>query len=136
MSTLVDNSRALMALLQPITGERATGQVRITTRPGSGSVLLPYGYYFWPVVDGQVEPQWLFKLAKNPGREDGCWEVTEAGDLCDAFSNIGGIRHNVTGGTVFRSEIPEFAQLDIVAEGDFAGATTYEADEAVKLVAG
>ncbi len=127
MSVTIDTGRALMAALQPITGNRAAGQIKLRTKPGV-QITIPR-YAFWaPVVEGQRMTSWLFKAMEGPN-EDKSWTVDDSGNsTIDVMSNIGGMRHNVPTGTQFQPDLP-IEQLVLVgadqpvAVVDFEGGT-------------
>lgn len=96
--------RALFATLAPVTGVRATGTISIAALPGTGSLQVPANTYLMPVVGGQLRDDLLFKTAAD-------WSITldDAGSFDDGLpikSNVGGTRHNLPEGTVFRFNPP------------------------------
>ncbi len=104
LSTIIDTARALMAALQPITGGRAVGQLRMRAKPGIMFELPEYAFFI-PIVDGSRFAGWLFKVAPgpNPNRS---WTVDDSGNtLVTVMSNIGGVRHNLPAGTFFVTDI-------------------------------
>ncbi len=104
-SITIDTGRALMAALQPLTGKRAAGQIRLRTKPGV-QITLPRYTYWVPVIDGQRHTSWLFKATAGPNK-DKSWTVNDSGaSVITVMSNIGGMRHNVPAGTTFQPDIP------------------------------
>jgi hypothetical protein len=104
MSTVLDIARAIMAVCQPLTGTRATGE--IVLQPTVDLVVEPNSY-FYPVVNGSVRHDLLFKIARNPAREDKTWHLTaNTPTPVQVLSNIGGARHNMPAGTRFVIEQP------------------------------
>lgn len=113
-----------MATLQPLTGDRATGTVDIQLKSGvPPGLLLPFNTYLIPLLSGQIRAQMLIKLAKNPDREDGAWEVLAGGVNAACFSNIGGERYNFPAGTQFIFEEPLIDFVEATAAADFVGGT-------------
>lgn len=120
MAELTENtiellSRALLAQLTPITGERAAGVVTASA-PGPDPITVPRNTYMIPVVRGHLRPELVFKtLAEG---------VVPGGGTLDlaVTSNIGGARHNVADETVFRFDppVPGLAPT-ATARGDFTG---------------
>lgn len=127
VSFTIETGRALMAAMQPITGNRAAGQIRLRTKPGV-QLTVPRYAYWTPVIDGQRMTSWLFKATEGPNK-DKSWTVDDSGNtLITLMSNIGGMRHNVPVGTQFQPDLP-IAELVLVgagqpvAEADFEGGT-------------
>lgn len=127
VSIVVDTGRALMAAMQPLTGGRATGLIRMRTQPGTVLEIPQYSYWC-PVLDGQRATSFLFKSGKGPN-SDKSWTVDDSGNsLVGVMSNIGGARHNVDKDTVFQ---PDIAPTELIVEGvdapkaedDFTNAT-------------
>lgn len=125
-STTVDVGRALMAALQPLTGSRSSGTVRMRATAGN-TLSIPMNSYWVPIIDGQRQTSWLFKAARGTN-EDGSWPVDDSGtSVVNLISNIGGQRHNLASGTVFAPVLPQ----DLLATGadaptatsDFEGAS-------------
>lgn len=101
---VLDTARGLMALCQPLTGERATGEVMLQP---NANVVVPSNGFLYPVVNGSVRHDLLFKTAVNPNTEDGNWPMTAGVDApVQVLSNIGGVRHNMAPGTRFVVEQP------------------------------
>lgn len=97
-------ARNLMAICQPLTGERATGQVQLL--PKADIVVDPHSYLF-PVVNNQVRHDLVFKTAINPAQPDGVWPAPkDVATNVSIVSNIGGVRHNLAPGTEFVVEQP------------------------------
>ncbi len=126
-STTIGTGRALMAALQPITGNRAAGQIRLRTKPGT-TLNIPRYSYWTPVIGGQRRTSWLFKTMEGPNK-DKSWTVDDSGtSLISIMSNIGGMRHNVPADTQFQPDIPiDTLVLQGVdtpkAEAEFIGGT-------------
>lgn len=128
--------RALMSALQPLTGDRAFGQVRLRALPGE-TVRIPRFTYFTPMLSGDQHPGWYFKTAPGPNADDS-WTVDDTGTaLVDVYSNLGGVRFNVPSGTRFVPDVP-FEGLDVGgvnyprAEEDFEGGSDAEAFGSVR----
>ncbi len=126
-SITINTGRALMAALQPLTGNRAAGNIRLRTQPGV-ALTVPRNAYWTPVIDGQRQTSWLFKTMQGPNK-DKSWPVDDSGNsLIAVMSNLGGMRHNVPAGTGFQPDIPIDALVlkgvdQPVADAEFVGAT-------------
>jgi hypothetical protein len=81
MSSILTVGRSVLALLQPMTGERATGRclfrpVAIGTPgapgyvPAPATVQVPPHTYLSPVINGQYRPDLSFKIPMNPATID------------------------------------------------------------------
>ncbi len=121
ISTTIDTGRSIMSALQPLTGTRARGQIRLFAKSGN-QVTIPAFTFFMPVLDGQRHTSYLFKTIKGPNSDDS-WTITDSGSLVDVVSNIGGVRHNIDQDTSFQTDIPH---PDLVLTG--AQAPTAVAD--------
>lgn len=106
MSIVLEGARAILATIQPVTGERATGSV-LATATGA-DVVVPRNSHLIPVVDGQLKPEWQFKTDAGPlaAPNKNSWTVTSGGTSVDVLSVIGGVRHNLAAGTVLRWDPP------------------------------
>lgn len=132
MSTL-SVARSLMALLQPLTGDRATGFVVIQPAAGKpGGLILPGGSYLLPVIDGSLMQQMLYKLDRNPDTDDGSWTIPTEGAVVPVLSNAGGDRYNLPAGTRFILEPPLGALVNIVAQGEITGGADNDAMDGIK----
>ena len=124
-STTIDTGRAIMAALQPLTGKRAAGILRLRSKAGT-TIDIPRNFYWMPVVSGQRITSWLFKATEGPNEDKG-WTVNDSGDtLITIMSNAGGTRHNVDAGTGFQPATPIDDLVIVgsgapVAEDDFEG---------------
>lgn len=133
---ITDMLRCFMAVVQPLTGERATGTLRL--RAIGADVVVPHRRWLAPVIKGELRHNMAVKLGQNPNAANGAWTVTAAGVSVPAHSVVGGARHNLivkaagaepatqlrwlgAGGAV----APD-AGVEAVVEcvGDFTGATT------------
>jgi hypothetical protein len=129
-AAIVRTGRAIMSALQPLTGERAEGQMRLRAKEGQ-AFDLPRYTYFTPLIDRDNHPSWYFKVGQGPN-EDGSWRVDDSGDtLVDVYSNLGGARHNIAASTRLTPEL-KIVELDESstnapkAEADFTGGTDPE----------
>ncbi len=105
ISITIDTGRAIMAALQPLTGTRSVGFVKMRTKPGT-LLAIPRNSYWSPVVDGQRMTSWLFKVVDGPNA-DKSWTVDDSGtSLVGMMSNLGGLKHNVDATTQFQPDIP------------------------------
>ncbi len=96
-------ARAILALVQPQTGTRAAGVV--TAVAASSPVTLPMNSYLLPVVNGGIRPELVFKTTQGPN-VDRSWTVTSGGTAVGVTSVLGGLRHVLAAGTVFRWDPP------------------------------
>jgi len=121
-------ARALLAAMAPATGIRASGSLAVTAPAGGGEVTIPRNAYAVPVVSGQLRHDWLFKVGPNPAtlnpnQTGGDWPIADgATESVALVSNLGGARHNLPLGTVFRwlppvPGIAETAALDVATTG-------------------
>lgn len=133
--------RALMATIQPITGDRASGLV--TLQATAGTVNVRRGSYMFPALGSppRVVPSMLFKVAANPATSDGSWPVTTAPTDVGVISNLGGTRHNVPAGTPMYFDPPlanivasPTAGMPLVATGGMTGGLDLVAFGALKDV--
>ena len=100
---IVGAARAVFGLLQPGTGERATGSVTATAT--GADLSLPRNSYLLPVVDGALRHELAFKVGPGPNADES-WTVTAGGTAVSILSNLGGPRHNLPAATVFRWDPP------------------------------
>jgi len=99
LNTIERLGRALFATLAPATGVRATGT--ITATAGPVNVEIPRNTYLLPVVGGSLREDLVYKTTEAFTLVAG---TTEAG--IPITSNVGGARHNLPAGTVFRFDPP------------------------------
>jgi hypothetical protein len=119
MSYIESLALDLLATLGPVTGKRASGTVRMVAT--GDDVTVPRNTFLCPVVGGQLETKYVFKVAEGPNT-DRSWTVTGDGTDIDVFSNIGGARHNVAAGTLFRFSPPLIDGISsVTAVSDFTG---------------
>ncbi|MCP4674350.1 MAG: hypothetical protein GY854_02295 [Deltaproteobacteria bacterium] len=123
MSSVIEIARHLMAVMQPQTGDRATGIATITA--SGADVVIPRGTYALPVVQGQVRADLAFKVGEG-ANADKSWTVTSAGTDVDFLSNIGGARHNLADGTPMIFDPPIDGIASVVTSGAFTGGTDPE----------
>jgi hypothetical protein len=103
MSIIVDVARGIMAIIQPETGDRATGTVKIVAT--SSDVTVDRNKFIVPIVGGRHRPDLVFKVARGP-ESDRSWTVTSSGVDVSVLSNIGGARHNLPMATEFVFDPP------------------------------
>lgn len=123
-ATVLTIGRGICAILQPLTGARATGTC--VFRPVSGATeQLPPHTWLYPIVSNQIRPDLGYKVLPNPAAESGEWAIAAAGTAAPVVSNIGGKRHNVPVGTEFRIEPDAGANVagTAVTLTGFAGGT-------------
>ena len=118
MSRIVELGRSILALLNPVTGDRATGTLTVTAT--GAAVTLKPSKWLSPVIDGTLRRDILVKIAPNPDTSDHTWVVNSSGTPVSVVSNIGGIRHNLALGTTLRFE--EQVQEGIEPEATLATA--------------
>jgi hypothetical protein len=95
--SVLETSRALMAIMSPATGTRSSGNVRLQAQPGV-EVSVPRNHFAFPVIKGDRRPELVLKVAEGP-EDDQSWKVTDTpGDIL-LISNIGGERYNLPDGT-------------------------------------
>jgi hypothetical protein len=92
MSAIVDTARNLMAVLQPATGDRASGPVTLTA--SGGDVSVPRNTFAMPIINGHRRPDLLLRVGEGPNADES-WTVTSGGTAVTFISNIGGVRHNI-----------------------------------------
>jgi hypothetical protein len=121
VSSIENIARALQGVCRPITGDVATGAITLTAT--GSDVTIPRNTHAVPVINGQEQPDLVYKTAAGPNDDDS-WTVTSGGDDVTFFSNIGGERHNVADTTPFNLD-PEITGLKTtaVANGAFSGGT-------------
>lgn len=118
MSDLITLGRDILAVCSPATGTRASGAVTVTA--SDADVTIPVANYLLPVVGGQVEAKWAFKVSRGPN-SDKSWTATSDGTAISAMSNLGGARYNVPDATRFVLDPPIDGIESIEATGDFSG---------------
>jgi hypothetical protein len=113
--------RALLAALTPITGDRASGEVLVTAGPAE--LVIPKNTYLLPVVGGQLRDDLPFKTTETVTVE------ADSSQLLPITSNIGGARHNLGDGTVFRfrPRLPGLLLDEALADGPMTGGTDTDA---------
>lgn len=140
-SLVMDTARGLLALLQPLTGTRATGKLLVKAQAGR-VVTIPRNRYLYPIVNSKARPDLLFKTDLAPDDCGKQWVVDDGGGEVDILSNIGGARHNLPLGTKFAFDppapyaqpLPELSQatvggVDAVGFGSLKDAVVYESME-------
>lgn len=102
--TIVDIARGIMAACQPLTGDRASGTVALHNVSAAPISVVPNSCLF-PVVNGSVRYESVYKVGRNPADAKGVWTIgAGATQNVPVFSNIGGVRMNLSAGTTFRAE--------------------------------
>lgn len=136
---LIAEARALMALLAPLTGERAAGTLVVSAAPGPAAVL-PASSYAVPILGGAARYDQLIKTAPNPASDDG-WPILTATEV-PAVANVGGLSGNLPIGTPVRwfPAVDGIEPVSVVgpgADGDpgLTGGTAPEGLAAVRQVA-
>jgi len=109
-STIVQCGQAILCALGRLTGQIASGQMRMRALPGKQFILDRYDV--WVGVPGSAqEPSWLFKVGEGPN-EDGSWIIGDSDVLVDVYSNIGGKRFNLDVGARLIPQLP-IDELDL-----------------------
>lgn len=102
--SIVDIARGIMAVCQPLTGTRSAGSVVLKNTSAQPVVVDPNSCLF-PVVNGSVKYELVYKTARNPADAKGKWTLAPGASVTmPIFSNLGGVRMNLQAGTVFRLE--------------------------------
>lgn len=131
MSLVVDTARAFAAVIQPQTGDRASGTAVVRAVTGTvGNVEVPRSAYALAVVDGHLRQDLTFKVGPGPGTREGSednniggwWPVNTDGVSVDFISNIGGTRHNLPPGTELRFD-PPLTGIEPIAKIESPGMT-------------
>jgi hypothetical protein len=105
--TILATARALMALLQPLTGNRSMGTATVRSSPGPSAVL-PANAYAVPILGGAMRHDLLVRVNANPAAPtppatvQGDWAVVAAGTPVTMTSLMGGIDVNLPIGTELR----------------------------------
>lgn len=122
MSTIIDTARALMAIMQPITGNRATGVATVTA--SGADVTLPMNTYAMPVINGDLMTSLLLKTTEGPN-DDKSWTVTSGGTVIGFTSVTGGVRYNIAQDTeiVFDPPISGLVSTRPTANSAFSNGT-------------
>jgi len=98
--SILATARALMALLQPLTGARSTGSATVKAAPGPEAVL-PANAYAVPIVGGAMRFDLLLRVDQNPADDEG-WTVDTVGVPVTVTSLLGGVDVNLAAGTEIR----------------------------------
>lgn len=137
MSAVTEIARAILALAQPLTGDRASGTVTIAAE--SEPTFLPRASYLLPVLRGEIRPELAVKVDTGPDDDqDGVlvngWRVEPSGTVVDIVSNVGGERHNFPPGTplVFDPPVAGLSRRVFVDDPGLTGATAPAAFGGIK----
>jgi hypothetical protein len=131
--SIIYSARALLALLQPLTGKRAMGTVTVRSTGATG--LVDHSQHGIPVVNGSIQPALLFKTSRNPARTDGAWPVERAGTSVPILSVLGGLPHNLDEGTELRW-LPTPEGIEATARVDSGGLSGGAPNDSYTGVAG
>ena len=129
MSSILTVGRAILACLQPMTGNRATGTVLFRPLTAGAGQKVPPHTYMCPIIKGAYRSDLVFKTPYNPSPTvtDGSWPLNPSGAATPipVMSNIGGSRHNLPSNTKFRLEpdVGDNIVGEVVSNVDFAGGT-------------
>jgi hypothetical protein len=132
---LVAEARALMALLQPLIGDRATGNALVNAVPGP-TATLPGSSYAVPVIGGAARWDLLVKVVENPATTDGSWPVSTTTTI-PVMANLGGPALNLPPGTVLRwfPTIEGIESTSLIDPAGLTGGTQLTGLTAVQQVA-
>lgn len=131
---ILDEARALLAVMQPLTGERAAGP--LTVRATGAPVKIPANVFAVPLVSGVMRHDLIVKTAVNPDDKEG-WPVTSAGSAVPVLSNIGGLAMNQAEGARVRwwPTFDGVEAVSLVGAGGLVGGTEAMGFTAVKQMA-
>lgn len=120
MSAIIGGARAIMAVISPLTGGRASGAATLTS--AAGTVVVPRNHYAYPIVAGKHRPDQLFKIDTGPNT-DGSWDVGAGGTPVNFVSNNGGQRYNIPAGTklIFDPPLSGLVAAAPAADATFTG---------------
>lgn len=126
-ASVIEIARDIMAAVNNTTGTRGIGTVLIKPKTAS-TVYLPRNWHLFPIVNGAIREELLFKVGQGPGRAvypngkrkkasdaepdtESWWVIPPGGSLVTIHSVVGGCRHNMPRGTkfVFDPEHPNLA---------------------------
>lgn len=105
--SILTTARALMAVLQPLTGHRSTGTATVRSSPGPSAVL-PQNAYAAPILGGAMRHDLLLRVNANPAAPtppatvQGDWTVVAAGTPVTMTSLVGGLDINLPINTQIR----------------------------------
>lgn len=130
--TIMQTARHLMAVLAPLTGERAEGTITITTRADVPELEIPLNFHLLPVLqsaegNGALAPQLPFRVAE-------AGVATPDGVTFPVTSVLGGTVHNLPDSTVFRCALEDNRIASIEASSLIEGATNYTGTGALKQI--
>jgi len=132
MSTITEIQRGLFAMIQPITGERASATALVTSLVGTA--VVPRSSYLIATVDDATRHDLIFKVDVNPATL-GDWEATTelvGGTEITLMSNVGGARHNIPMNSVLRWDpVPENVSPTVELLSAFTGGTDPAGEEAL-----
>jgi len=127
-ASVIEIARDIMAAVHETTGTRGTGKVLIKPKTAS-TVYLPRNWHLYPMVNGAIREDLLFKIGQGPSRAlypngkrkkanadepdtESWWVIPPGGAIVNIHSVVGGIRHNLPKGTKFVFD-PEHPNLEI-----------------------
>lgn len=133
--TIMHVGRRIMALLQPLTGDRSSGTVTIATTEETASLELAKNTNILPILPSSAPGSTAVAVAhQRPFRLAEAVTVTPDGVDVAVTSLLGGIAHNLPAGTRFRIAPEDNRIASIEASTDLAGATDYTGTGALKQV--
>lgn len=117
-------ARAVLGQISPLTGTRGTGSVTVENDTDD-PIVVPKNMYLLPIRGTELADDLVFKTAPNPVTIEehgvgGDWTIPPHDELAIGIrSNLGGARHNLEAGTVFRWDPPLSelgAECELVAD--------------------
>ena len=130
--SIVGTARHLMAVLQPLMGDRSEGTVTIATRADVATLAIPKNYTLLPLratTRGKpsLSPQMPFRTTE-------AITATPAGVEVGVTSILGGLAYNLPASTSFVPASEDNRIASVEASTALAGATAYEGTGALKDV--
>jgi hypothetical protein len=107
MCRFIQQARDLMAVMQPVTGTRATA-CALFKPTGTDPAFLSRNQALIPEVNGAAREELCFKVGEGPTGSPKRWEIEPGGTSVQVLSILGGERHNLPKGTKLRLDpVPE-----------------------------
>lgn len=124
--------RSIMAVLAPLTGQRATGTVTVRSTTGS-NVTLPKGCFAAPIPASDTGAKQIARDKLLFTTEEAT--VAPAGTPVAIASLLGGTRHNFVDGTEVRWD-PQLTGIELVSSltGDMTGGAEPTGDASVRRI--
>lgn len=100
MSATVKNSKAILARLGDLMGDRGAGQLLVHSTDATGTV--PAGAIATPLAGEDLDEEAAVIVDENPATSDCSWPVTDAGTAVPVTPLLGGTVGDRPEGTVYR----------------------------------